>query len=182
MGKGEIARDERFLPFPQSFLPACRNFCHCHQGWKCRLQTLSVWKSPKFVVLKRVNASDLLLRVHNNIGLAHETVIEHWVMSLKGWIFSAFSLFPIMYVYSLALFFQDLKSSNCLIKGYQNTLASIGLSWNPVLLVCHRNTAADSLTNWDNLHLGTDVNHKNLVYTSLSSYLWCQSFSVSPAP
>ena len=29
-----------------------RTFCHFHQVWNCRLQTLSVWKSLKFVVWK----------------------------------------------------------------------------------------------------------------------------------
>ena len=31
-----------------------RTFCHFHPILNCRLQTLSVWKSPKFVVLERV--------------------------------------------------------------------------------------------------------------------------------
>ena len=30
VGKGEIARDERFLLFPQCFLPIRRTFCHFH--------------------------------------------------------------------------------------------------------------------------------------------------------
>ena len=54
VGKGEIARDEQFLLFPQCFLPICWTFSHFHQTWNCRLQTLSVWKSIKFVVWKRV--------------------------------------------------------------------------------------------------------------------------------
>ena len=29
-GKGEIARDEQFLPLPQCFLPIWRTFCHFH--------------------------------------------------------------------------------------------------------------------------------------------------------
>ena len=39
---------------PQCFLPVWRTFCHFHQGWNCRLQTLSVWKSLKFVIWERV--------------------------------------------------------------------------------------------------------------------------------
>ena len=50
----EIARNEQFLLFSQCFLPFRRIFCHVHQILKC-LQTLSVWKSLKFVVWKRVN-------------------------------------------------------------------------------------------------------------------------------
>ena len=49
-GKKEIARNEQFLLFPQCFLPIWITFCHFHQIWNCRLQTLSVWKSLKFVV------------------------------------------------------------------------------------------------------------------------------------
>ena len=30
VGKGEIARDEQFLLFPQFFLPVWRIFCHFH--------------------------------------------------------------------------------------------------------------------------------------------------------
>ena len=52
--KGEIARNEQFLLFPQCFLLIWGTFCHCHQIQNCRLQTLSVWKSLKFVVWERV--------------------------------------------------------------------------------------------------------------------------------
>ena len=55
VGKEEIARNEQFLLFPQCFLPCWRTFCHFHQIRNCHLQTLSVWKSLKFVVLERVN-------------------------------------------------------------------------------------------------------------------------------
>ena len=48
--KGEIARNEQFLLFPQCFLPIWITFCHIRQILNCRLQTLSVWKSLKFVV------------------------------------------------------------------------------------------------------------------------------------
>ena len=40
--KGKIARNERFLVFPQCFLPFWRNFCRFHQIQNCRLQSLSV--------------------------------------------------------------------------------------------------------------------------------------------
>ena len=48
--KGEIARKEQFLLFPQCFLPYWTTFCHSHQTKICCLQTLSAWKSLKFVV------------------------------------------------------------------------------------------------------------------------------------
>ena len=50
LGKWEIARYEQFLLFPQCFQPVWITFCHFGQIWNCRLQTLSVWKSLKFVV------------------------------------------------------------------------------------------------------------------------------------
>ena len=50
LGKGEIARDKQFLLFQQCFLPAWITFFQFSQLWNCRLQTLSVWKSLKFVV------------------------------------------------------------------------------------------------------------------------------------
>ena len=54
-GKGEIARDEHFLLFPQCFLTIRITCSHVHQISNCHLQTLSVWKSLKFVVWERVN-------------------------------------------------------------------------------------------------------------------------------
>ena len=54
VGKGEIARDEQFLLFPQCFLPIWTTFCHFNHIWNCRLQTLWIWKSLKFVVWERV--------------------------------------------------------------------------------------------------------------------------------
>ena len=54
VGKGEIARNEQFLLFPQCFLPVSITFCHFIRVYNCRIQTLSIWKSLKFVVLERV--------------------------------------------------------------------------------------------------------------------------------
>ena len=50
MGKGEIARIEQFFLFPQCFLLFSKTFRYFHQIWNCRLQTLSIRKSLKFVV------------------------------------------------------------------------------------------------------------------------------------
>ena len=58
VGKGEIARNEQFLLFPQCFLPILRPFSHFYQILNCCLQTLLVWKSLKFVVLERVKTRD----------------------------------------------------------------------------------------------------------------------------
>ena len=54
MGKGEIARNEQFLLFPQCFLRVLKTLCHFHHSWNCCLQTLWVWKSLYFVVWERV--------------------------------------------------------------------------------------------------------------------------------
>ena len=53
-GKGEIARSEQFLLFPQCFLPIWLTLCYFHQIYYCRVQTLSVWNSEKFDVWERV--------------------------------------------------------------------------------------------------------------------------------
>ena len=53
-GKGGIAHNEQFFLFPQCFLPIWRTLCHFHGTWNCRLQTLPVWKSLKFLVGERV--------------------------------------------------------------------------------------------------------------------------------
>ena len=50
VGKREIAHNEQFLLFPQCFLPIWITFCQFRQIQNCRLQTLSVRKSLKFVV------------------------------------------------------------------------------------------------------------------------------------
>ena len=56
VGKGEIAHNEQFLLFLQFFLPLWRAFCHFQRIWNFCLQTLSVWKSLKFVVWERVKS------------------------------------------------------------------------------------------------------------------------------
>ena len=43
-GKGEIARNEQFLLFPQCFLTIWKTFCHFCLILNCRLQTVSVSK------------------------------------------------------------------------------------------------------------------------------------------
>ena len=53
--KGEIARNKQFLLSHSVFYPFGWTFNHFHQIWNCHLQTLSVWKSLKFVVWEWVN-------------------------------------------------------------------------------------------------------------------------------
>ena len=59
--KGEIACDEQFLLFPQCFVPVWRNFFHFHKICYCLLQTLSVWKSVKFIVWERVKPHNIIV-------------------------------------------------------------------------------------------------------------------------
>ena len=54
-GKGEIARNEQFLLLPQCFLHIWKTFSYFHQIQNCCLQSLSFWKSLKFVLWVRVN-------------------------------------------------------------------------------------------------------------------------------
>ena len=52
--KGEIACNEQFLLFSKCFRIVWKTFCHVHQIWNWNLQTISVWKSLKFVLWKWV--------------------------------------------------------------------------------------------------------------------------------
>ena len=52
--KKKLLVTEHFLVFLPCFLPVWRNSCHFDRIWNCRLQSLSVWKSPKSVVWKKV--------------------------------------------------------------------------------------------------------------------------------
>ena len=61
VGKGEIARDEQFLLFPQCFLPILRTFCHFLKFGNCRLTILSV---EKFFVLWETFKVPVLLNCH----------------------------------------------------------------------------------------------------------------------
>ena len=65
VGKGEIARNEQFLLFPQCFLSVLRSFCNF------LLQALSVLVSLNFVVWERVNTSLLYYASQLIISLYH---------------------------------------------------------------------------------------------------------------
>ena len=71
--KGEIAHNEEFLLFPQCFLPIWRTFCHFPQVWNFHLQTLSVWKSLKFVVWERIKFLHFLEQTSVHIGIITTT-------------------------------------------------------------------------------------------------------------
>ena len=60
-GKGEIARNEQFLLFPQCFLLVLRTFCHFHQIWNRRLQIPSVWEGLNFLFGKGVDKIPLYI-------------------------------------------------------------------------------------------------------------------------
>ena len=62
VGKGEIAHNEQFLLFPQCFLSIWKTFCHFNQLSNCGLQTLSIWKTLKFVVWERVKGLGSLFK------------------------------------------------------------------------------------------------------------------------
>ena len=61
-GKGGIGCKEQFLLYSQCFQPDWRTFRHFHQIGNCRLQTLLIWKSPKFVVWEGVNMGMLVFQ------------------------------------------------------------------------------------------------------------------------
>ena len=60
--KGEIARNEQFLLFPQCFLPVWRTFCHFHQ-MSFSLNSFSLEES-KFFVWERVKDRDHHFKGH----------------------------------------------------------------------------------------------------------------------
>ena len=97
VGKGEIAHNEQFLLFPQCILPFWITFCHIHKIWNCHLQTLSVWKSLKFVVGKELSCCCRHCRFRSNcpecaIWFSNNTVCN--LHSWYGWnsIWAAFQL------------------------------------------------------------------------------------------
>ena len=66
VGKGEMTCQEQFLLFLQCRLPVWRSFCHFHQIQSCRLQTLSIWNSLKFVLWERVNLDQSIVMFGGN--------------------------------------------------------------------------------------------------------------------
>ena len=82
-GKGEFARNEQFLLFPQCFLPVWRAFCHFHQIWKCRLQTLWNWKSLKFIVWERVRYPDPEDRIFNHVISDISVVLRETTLTIS---------------------------------------------------------------------------------------------------
>ena len=83
--KREIARNEQFLLFPQCLLSVWRTFCHFHQVWNCRLQTLSIWKSLKFVGWERVKGEGTWMLLVQCISSGYRCYNTNIVM-LKNWI------------------------------------------------------------------------------------------------
>ena len=78
VGKGEIARNEQFLLFPRCFLPVLKTFCHFLQIWNCRLQTLSVWKSLKFVVRRLSLEIHVLFTYYRSVNRLFRIWVELW--------------------------------------------------------------------------------------------------------
>ena len=73
-GKGETAHSKQFLHFPQCFPSFRRSFCHFHLIQNCCLQTLSVWKSIKFVLRERVKGLFLFISFLFNFLLYSECI------------------------------------------------------------------------------------------------------------
>ena len=73
--------NEQFLLFPQCFLPIWRTFCPFYQIWNCLLQTLSVWKSPKFVVWERINLTYIIVLLQDLKNCHIVVYIHNYVCS-----------------------------------------------------------------------------------------------------
>ena len=63
MGKGEIARNEQFLLFPQCFQKACFSGASCGNGLKCHVQIVSIWTSLKNLLSGDGLIGDLQMRL-----------------------------------------------------------------------------------------------------------------------
>ena len=73
-GKGEIARNEQFLLFPQCFLPVWRTFLPFFIKFESVVGKLWVWKNLKFVVWEGSNT--LTIATGENIGLLRTAQIQ----------------------------------------------------------------------------------------------------------
>ena len=60
LGKGEIARNEQFLLFPQCFLPIWRTYCHFFFKFEIVDCKLFQFGSLKFVAWERVKTSSAI--------------------------------------------------------------------------------------------------------------------------
>ena len=76
--KGEIVRNEQFLLLPQCFLTFWITFSHVYQISSYRLQTLSVWKSLKFVVWESVKSDSFSFKKCEKRVLTHYHIIPHF--------------------------------------------------------------------------------------------------------
>ena len=63
--------------FSQCFVPFWEISCHFHQVQNCLLQTLSVWKSQKFIVWERVNSLSHNPDFWMNLGVQNGSVVKH---------------------------------------------------------------------------------------------------------
>ena len=74
-----------FVPICTHFVHICRTFYHCNHIRDCRLQTVWVWTSPKFVFWERVKTWDcvsLLFTKRQNFTLVQIESICRWPKSL----------------------------------------------------------------------------------------------------
>ena len=127
-GKGEIARNDQFLLFPQCFLPVWRTFCHFHQIRNCHLPTLSVWKSLQFVILERINSlpnnktlywSKLKAFADNNLNVDQKLKLslgraENIVGKGENTVYQHFLL--LSQCYQKAFFLESFKNHDCVVK------------------------------------------------------------------
>ena len=124
VGKGEIARYEQFLLFLQCLLPVWRTFCRFNQTGHCRMRTLFVWKSLKFVVWERVNFSqdDTILSCPNRKNLQkmkNNMLLETWNLTIIGWkTLWLPACSPLPKMFSTAFFLRVINSWCCTVKGY----------------------------------------------------------------
>ena len=117
---GWLSCNEQFLFFPQCFLSFWMTLCYFCQIWNCRLQTVSVWKSLKFVVWERINIMIPcnIMFFHNVFKLVHAISICSYWQSLhdcfQNCVFEIFS--EGLYIWVLSHFLK-LASVLAILKG-----------------------------------------------------------------
>ena len=151
MGKGEIARTEQFLLFPQCFLPFWRTFCHFHKTQNCRLQTFSVRKNLKFVVWERVKVDQAkiwLSDIESVEPLSSPTLWER-LMSRQV-------LIVLGFYFNLYLPFITGECRARLAGTYKQSDRALHLCLH-IIHICERSPIHCRLTDWNLLLLSTAI-------------------------
>ena len=83
--------------FSHCFLLVLRTFCHFHLIWNCRLQTLWVWRSLKFVVWERVKLNfDMTIKCFDSTQIYNWQWITSWIIGTFFFYTSTYTRYSIL--------------------------------------------------------------------------------------